>query len=399
MEDKAQEINLLKVAAYILNRKKFLLISILLSLCLGLIYINTITKEKIIYLNLDILKNNELYDYALINFLASELNDSEKNVLEIDFLNPDENTSSLNFMPINSKNFGQLAQTIFNDRLNKNDIIRGNNFLNIPYDNDVELGNMLSDFVLLEPILNNEASGLSGRQLTPYYQLRFKTSLDLDNENFKNLFLHVLYEIEIRIKDRINTMYQSYINLLSIKNRFELDKLINKKNNLIDDYIVERKARLLYLEENLAIAEAIEKNPQSLERAPFLENSKITKNDPLPYYFYGSTAIKQEILEVKKDMNVNSPSEAIKGVLSIDREIRKINQNKTAEQINIAIDNSPLAENNKFKVFSYDIDNIKFSYEGNSNYLIMFFFGLIGIFFGFVSIFISYLRNEIENLS
>ena len=78
MEDKAQEINLLKVAAYILNRKKFLLISILLSLCLGLIYINTITKEKIIYLNLDILKNNELYDYALINFLASELNDLKK---------------------------------------------------------------------------------------------------------------------------------------------------------------------------------------------------------------------------------------------------------------------------------------------------------------------------------
>ena len=30
----------------------------------------------------------------------------------------------------------------------------------------------------------------------------------------KNLFLHVLNEIEIRIKDRINTMYQSNINLL-----------------------------------------------------------------------------------------------------------------------------------------------------------------------------------------
>ena len=87
-------------------------------------------------------------------------------------------------MPINSKNFGQLAQTIFNDRLNKNDIIRVI-FLKIPYDNDVELGNMLSNFVLLEPILNNEASGLSGRQLTPYYQLRFKTSLDLDNEILK----------------------------------------------------------------------------------------------------------------------------------------------------------------------------------------------------------------------
>ena len=76
------------------------------------------------------------------------------------------------------------------------------------------------------------------------------------------------------------------------------------------------------MEENLAIAEAMK--PQSLERAPFLENSKITENDPLPYYFYGSTAIKQEILEVKKDMNVNNPSEAINGVLSIDREIRKL---------------------------------------------------------------------------
>ena len=412
MNENTREIDLLKVAAYIFYRKKILLISVILSLCLGLIYINSITKEKVIYLNLDILNNNDLYDYSLINFLSSEFNNPDTiqlGPLGLDFNAPNVNFNApnvtneeslgLNFIVINSDNLGILAMTIFNDRLIKNEIIKSNNFLNTSIDDDVKLGKILTNFVLLEPILNNDAVNLSGRQLTPYYQLRFKTTLDSDDQNYKNLFLHVLNEIENRVKEKINTMYQRNINLLSIKNRFELDKLINKKNNLIDDYLIERKARLLYLEENLAIAKAIEQDPQSIERAPFLDNSKITANDPLPYYFYGSTAIMQEIQEVKKDMNVTNPSVAIKGVLSIDSDIRKINQNKTAEEINIALAASPLGENNEFRVFSYDIDNLKFTTEGNSNYLILFFFGLIGVFFGFVSIFIAYLRNEIKNLS
>ena len=98
-------------------------------------------------------------------------------------------------------------------------------------------------------------------------------------------------------------------------------------------------------------------------------------------------------------MDVINPSVAIEGILAIDNEIRKINQNNAAEEINIALDASPLGENNKFKIFTYDIDNLKSTNVGNSHYLIMFFFGLVRIFFGFLLIFISYLRKEIKDLS
>ena len=390
MDDNTKEIDLLKVALYIFHRKLVIIISFILALCLGYFYINSLTKEKLVYLDLDILKSNELYEYSLINFLSTKYNTTDKEPLGIDF------------MPINSKNFGLLALTIFNDRSIKNDIIKSSNFLNISSNDDM-LSKVSSNFILLEPILNKAEADLSGRSLTPYYQLRFKTNLEIDNQNYKNLFLHTLTEVESRVKERVNDMYQRNINILSMKNKFEKDNLINRKNNLIDDYIIERKARLLYLEENLAIAKAIEQDTDSNKRAPFLDNAKVNiyegASDPFPYYFYGSTAIMQEIQEVKKDMNVIDSSVAIEGVLSIDNQIRKINENKTAEEINIALDDSPLGENNKFKVFSYNIDNLKYVNEGKSYYLIMFFFGLVGIFFGLILIFISYLRKEIKDLS
>ena len=391
MDENIKEIDLLKVVAYIFHRKLFIIISFFLSLCLGLIYINTLTKEKFVYLNIDTLQNNELYEYSLINFLSTKFNA------------PDEDTLGIDSMLINSENLGLLAQTTFNDRLVKNDILKSSNYFNNLLNDDIQFGNVSSNFLLLEPILNKAAVDLSGRQLTPYYQLRFKTSLELDYQNYKDLFLYVLNEIESRVKDRINNMYQRNIKIRSIRNSFELDELKNKKNNLIDDYIIDRKARLLYLEENLSIAKAIEQDPEN-KKSPYLDNAKVniyeSAGDPFPYYFYGSTAIKQEIQEVKKDMDVViNPSVAIEGILAIDNEIRKINQNNAAEEINIALDVSPLGENNKFKIFTYDIDNLKSTNVGNSHYLIMFFFGLVGIFFGLILIFISYLRKEIKDLS
>ena len=391
MDENIKEIDLLKVVAYIFHRKLFIIISFFLSLCLGLIYINTLTKEKFVYLNIDTLQSNELYEYSLINFLSTKFNA------------PDEDTLGIDSMLINSENLGLLAQTTFNDRLVKNDILKSSNYFNNLLNDDIQFGNVSSNFLLLEPILNKAAVDLSGRQLTPYYQLRFKTSLELDYQNYKDLFLYVLNEIESRVKDRINNMYQRNIKIRSIRNSFELDELKNKKNNLIDDYIIDRKARLLYLEENLSIAKAIEQDPEN-KKSPYLDNAKVniyeSAGDPFPYYFYGSTAIKQEIQEVKKDMDVViNPSVAIEGILAIDNEIRKINQNNAAEEINIALDVSPLGENNKFKIFTYDIDNLKSTNVGNSHYLIMFFFGLVGIFFGLILIFISYLRKEIKDLS
>ncbi len=397
MDENIKEIDLLKVVAYIFHRKLFIIISFFLSLCLGLIYINTLTKEKLVYLNIDVLQSNELYEYSLINFLSTEFNAPSTK-----FNAPDEDTLGIDFMLINSENLGLLAQTTFHDRLVKNDILKSSNYFNNLLNDDIQFGNVSSNFLLLEPVLNKAAVDLSGRQLTPYYQLRFKTSLGLDNQNYKDLFLYVLNEIESRVKDRINNMYQRNIKILSIRNSFELDELKNKKNNLIDDYIIDRKARLLYLEENLSIAKAIEQDPEN-KKSPYLDNAKVniyeSAGDPFPYYFYGSTAIMQEILEVKKDMDVINPSVAIEGILAIDSEIRNINQNNAAEEINIALDVSPLGKNNKFKIFTYDIDNLKSTNVGNSHYLIMFFFGLVGIFFGFLLIFISYLRKEIKDLS
>ena len=179
MDDNTKEIDLLKVALYIFHRKLVIIISFILALCLGYFYINSLTKEKLVYLNLDILKSNELYEYSLINFLSTKYNTTDIETLGIDF------------MPINSKNFGLLALTIFNDRSIKNDIIKSSNFLNISSNDDMQLGKVSSNFILLEPILNKTEADLSGRQLTPYYQLRFKTNLEIPVEVMWTLPLRI----------------------------------------------------------------------------------------------------------------------------------------------------------------------------------------------------------------
>lgn len=389
MNDETKEIDLLEVTAYIFQRKLVIIISFILSLCLGLIYINFSTKDKLIYLNLDLLNSSELHEYSLFNFLIVN-----GNLFGDDYL---ENY----LIPINSKNLGLLTQSIFSDRLIKKDIFKSNNFFNIPFKDDIQLEHFTTNFRLLEPVLNNAEVDLTGRKLTPYYQLRLKTSIDLNDQNYKDLFSDVLNELEIRVKDKINNMYHSNINNISIKDGFELDRLINNRNNLIDDFIVKRKKRLRYLEQNLAIAKAAEKGNNAVNSPLFLENGKINifENNSFPYYFFGSAVIKQEIEEVKKEMDVTDPSVVIDGILSIESEIRSINQSNVVERINTALNSSPLGENNTFKVFSYDVNNLKYEYEGISNNTAIFLFGLVGIIFGFLLIFFSYLRKKIDNLS
>jgi LPS O-antigen subunit length determinant protein (WzzB/FepE family) len=392
MNNEIKEIDLLKVVAYIFHHKLVIIVSLILSLCLGLIYINTLVRERVLYLNLDTLKYNELYEYSLVNFLATKINTLNEDII-------DEEPLLNNFLILNTETFGFFAQTIFNDRLVKNNIIKSHNFINILLEQDIQLDNFVSNFVLLDPILDKASVDLSGRKLTPYYQLKLKTSLDVDEQDYKNLFSYVLNNLEILVKEEINDMYQKKINMIEIKNRFELDYLTNKKQNLIDDYIINRKSRLLYLEQNLSIARAIEQNPQGINRSSLINDTNININTPLPYYFFGSAAIKQEILEVKKSMSVTDPNVAIDGILDVENAIRKINQNKYAEKINIAIDNSPLGENNTFKLFSYNVNDLEYKDQGLSNHLIIFFFGLVGVFIGFLLIFIFHMRKKIDNIS
>lgn len=186
------------------------------------------------------------------------------------------------------------------------------------------------------------------------------------------------------VKKFIADQYKKLISNFKKDKMYQLQDLSVKINNSISDYDREIFDRLAFLKEQSEIARQLQiKNIiESLE----LGNDKIllaNRDKDVPFYLRGYEAIDKEIELISKRKNVYS---FVEDLFKLEKEKRKIEQDKFIERIEIELQSSPIASNSKFLAASISYPSTKFEYKNTIRTFIPM---LIGLIIGVIYVIIS----------
>ena len=156
-------------------------------------------------------------------------------------------------------------------------------------------------------------------------------------------------------------------------------------NNVISDYDREINERLAYLTEQSKIARTLKIAKNTIE-AQIVGDQRLISNINIesPFYLRGYEAIEKEIeiLKERVDKKVFT-----RGLFKLEKEKRKIKQDKTKERISLELESTPLGNNGEFLATSTNIFLTELEYNDNKKFLPQ--AALIGLIVGIIYILIS----------
>ena len=338
-----------------------------------------ITESNLLNLYIDILNDKSIFEDAMhkLNFLdASQYSDEQEYNEAISRL-----ASSVKiFSPlISKKNEGNLEISYYSINFIHDDAKKWKNAL-IYVD---EIANQLVKKKLLEAYNN----ALSSLKQSKVYQL----------ENLKTLMTNTKIDFDKEIKK------------FEMNREFQLEDNQTKIDNALVDYDRKTADRLAFLREQASIARKLEIAKNTIESQSFGTNSVVTniKTDTA-FYLRGYEAIEKEIeiigsrddkqafvdgllkLEIEKRsfeqdktlLRVEKNKIFLDTLIELEKKQRAIEQDKTIEQIELAFQSTPLANNNEFSAVEVKILATKFKYKDNKILVIAIVIGLIvGVFY------------------
>ena len=239
-------------------------------------------------------------------------------------------------------------------------------------------------------------------------------------ENYKNSLSFLKhnkeYQIEIIKKLIINTQidFDYEMKKLDMIREFQLEDIQTKIDNAMVDYDREIVNRLAFLREQEAIARKLKVAKNTIEAQTFSSQNGMVANieTNTPFYLRGYEAIEKEIelIQARDDKRA-----FVKGLLKLEQEKRSleqdrtllrvekntvfldsfielkkkqraIEQDKTIEQIELAFQLTPLANNNEFSAAFAKVLTSKFENNNNNNLVPTIMIALIaGIFYVLIS--------------
>ena len=239
-------------------------------------------------------------------------------------------------------------------------------------------------------------------------------------ENYKNSLSFLKhnkeYQIEIIKKLIINTQidFDYEMKKLDMIREFQLEDIQTKIDNAMVDYDRETVNRLAFLREQEAIARKLKVAKNTIEAQTFSSQNGMVANieTNTPFYLRGYEAIEKEIelIQARDDKRA-----FVKGLLKLEQEKRSleqdrtllrvekntvfldsfielkkkqraIEQDKTIEQIELAFQLTPLANNNEFSAAFAKVLTSKFENNNNNNLVPTIMIALIaGIFYVLIS--------------
>ena len=253
------------------------------------------------------------------------------------------------------------------------------------------------------------------KNIKNYLKFNFATTLG----SLKLLDQFKLEDLDLRITNEKKD-FDKKMEKFEMDLKFNLEDINVKIKNAINDYEVETKNRLAFLDEQAAIARALDIKKNTIESQVFrTQNSVITnvKTDT-PYYLRGYEAIEKNIQLIK---NRTDKKSFVKGLLDLEKQKRNLEEDKTlerAEQNKIFLEkiltlnnakrdllenkllerteklfnNTPIVIDNDFKAANIIYQDTKFkaSFSLIETILIS---GILGIIFG---MFYVLIRNAIQ---
>ena len=301
---------------------------------------------------------------------------------------------NFNSQKITKSNLLNLYIETLNDNSIFEDAMRKLNFLDASqYSDEQEYNEAISKLASSVKILPSLNDKKKDNIEISYQTINFVHD---DAKKWKNALVYVDELTNQLVEKKIVENYNNTLSSLKQVKEYQLEDILIQINNLLIDYEREVFDHMSYLTEQSKIAKKLGIAKSTVEVQTLGNQNALLSNikTDMPFYLRGYEAIDKEI-ELIELRNDKKPF--IKGLFSLEKTKRAIEQDKTIERIELAFQSTPLANkntfssslanNNEFSAISLNVLATKFQYENNKVSMpLLIIIGLIaGIFYVLIS--------------
>jgi DNA-binding CsgD family transcriptional regulator len=211
----------------------------------------------------------------------------------------------------------------------------------------------------------------SGDENVPSQSFTNIEFLYYDSEKWKNVLKYVHENANEVVQQKLRNYLENLLTILTKKQNEKLEDLEITIRNLISDYDRETSDQILYLIEQSEIAKKLGISKNTIEVQTFGSQtlfSSVNTDTDSPFYLRGYEAIDKEISLMTSRINKRA---FIKGLYSVEKEVRQIKQSKSLKRIASSISSSPLAENQDFSAGTIKFLTTEFKYKNKKNILLI----------------------------
>ena len=394
------EINLVEVIILILKGKWKIAAAIVFSVMIVFIYQSTQIDKFTVITNILPITSSEESKYILLYNEFEQLNSKHFNDV-VKKGNKGEVDEKI-VIPFSFHSF-RFSKTGFIDffieTLNEKklfeDAIRKYNLLDVGgYSNEQEYNEAIIKLASsVEIVTSSESarnySGEDTNKLTIRHKIKFVYH---DAKKWIAVLKYVDEQANKAIKLKITNHFNRILFIERKKNYEEIEDLKIKIKNLVQDYDRVTSDKILYLQEQSAIAKKLGISKNTIEVQTFGSQNALfsSVNTDSPFYLRGYEAIDKEIALItsRKEKKAFIPK-----LFDAEKLIRGIEQDKTLERFEAKIALTPLANNNDFSAASIKVLITQFNYESKKKKLL--FAALAGLIVGVLYILINNLfKNQ-----
>ena len=369
MSEKIYEINVIDILNEIWKQKVILIVIIFLSLLAGFIYYQNAPKKILVKYEVHPVLEKDVSKYSLLN--------------SIDFF------SEIDSISLREKFIEQIiSNEDFIDTITKFDLIDTQNF-----QNQEELQKAIEGEVASFKVKTFSSDENSKN---PYEIIYHTDSENYDLDMIKQLFKYLLNIANENVRINILNDYEYQLGAYKYNNDLRYKELLKQIKNLENDFFINNKNKIIFLEEQLKIAKSLNIKRDILfsENAKFKTDGssdinfeaysildkkmdKFMSRLPHQYYLSGYELIEQE-LNILKSRETAEPY--VPEISFKKSRLRKIDQDEKYDNINELINNSPLNDVAGFKSIRINTNYfLKVNYISSllQNLLASFFIGLL----------------------
>ena len=380
------EINLIDLMLTLWKGKWKIALAVAISLIAVITHQSTKTNSFTAISKIKPLSILELNKFLVFNKLIENINSTNTNT-NTNNTNTNTNTNTNNnTKTISASKLLNLYLSVLNDSSVFEDGIRKFNLLEVSqYNNEQEYSEAIIRLASSVEIFLSTVSKKTKKENleVPYYTISFTYH---DAKKWKSVLMYVDKFANELVQKAIIDEYNNILQFLKNKQKYQLEDISIKINNLYIDYERETSDKLSYLKEQSAIAKQLGIAKNTIEVQTFGNQNALLSNvqTDSPFYLRGYEAIDKEIELINFRTNKKA---FINGLFDLEKKKRAIEQDLTIERIKLALKSTLPATNNKFSAASLDIVTTKFEYKDNKKIImIVMVLGLMaGIFYVLIS--------------
>ena len=377
-QKETESIDLIEIIKTLWDGKWKIVIAIIISLLTFISYNSFQTNKFTAITEIKPLEISEINKYIVFNELIR--NESLRITSESESESESEN-ANFQITKISSLRLLDIYINILRDKVVFQDAIRRSNLIDpSKYNDEAEYNESIIKIAKSIKILEPKIS--SNNLQVSYHTINF---IHDDREKWIDILKYSNELANKIVKQTLLEEYKYFLISLKKKKKYKVEDLLIQINNVISDYDREINERLAYLTEQSKIARTLKIAKNTIE-AQIVGDQRLISNINIesPFYLRGYEAIEKEIeiLKERVDKKVFT-----RGLFKLEKEKRKIKQDKTKERISLELESTPLGNNGEFLATSTNIFLTELEYNDNKKFLPQ--AALIGLIVGIIYILIS----------